>query len=304
MDPRRFYLLIDDAQLGPFTAEEVQDEVDDGRADAGTYFWEEGMADWIPLAAFEGADLVLPEPTSDEMPLPTEAPEETAYAPAVPFVAPAPAVPLAKPAALFRPGPPAGSGRALGLALRQQEARRSTGGALLLIGWLFVLCGLIFATFHRSPLFLLLLGPAALMALAFGIMACLYRRPAGGTVLIVVTIILLPGTLLTLRHFNLSPFGVPGRARLTAAQSVEFIDPSFLRADGKMEVRGKLRNITNQPITNLEVVVEWRNHVGQPVAQNVDPIEPLAPGEVGDFEIVVVDDERVAKYSPYVRFAP
>lgn len=48
-----WHLVIDQEQVGPLTAGEVQAKFSSGEIDADTYIWREGFADWQPLSAVD-----------------------------------------------------------------------------------------------------------------------------------------------------------------------------------------------------------------------------------------------------------
>ncbi len=48
-----WHLVIDQEQVGPLTAAEVQRKFSGGDIDADTYIWREGFADWQPLSAVD-----------------------------------------------------------------------------------------------------------------------------------------------------------------------------------------------------------------------------------------------------------
>jgi predicted Zn finger-like uncharacterized protein len=48
-----WHLVIDQEQVGPLTAAEVQSKFSSGEIDADTYIWREGFADWQPLSAVD-----------------------------------------------------------------------------------------------------------------------------------------------------------------------------------------------------------------------------------------------------------
>ncbi len=308
MESQSIHLWIEEENLGPFTVEEVQDIIDDGRADASTPYWVEGMDDWESLSELEYSPFTLPiaPPASAEGLAATE--EEIPTAP--PIAAPAPppvAPPLPTPTMpVAAPAPPletiTNQGHLRAMEMQRQAKRKSTGGTMALFGWVALVFAVIFVAFHGSPLFLLIGGVAALASLVLGIVACVFSRVGAGVTLIVMAVLLPIGTVAGLRHYNISPFGAYVQQRSSANESVDFLDANFTRASGQMTVSGRLRNKTDKPLKGLEVVVEWRDGAGTPIAENIDAIEPLAPGAEADFEIRVVDDERVVKYAPYVRF--
>src|SRR5262245_48981266 len=56
-DEAVWHVVINQDQVGPMTAGEVQQRFASGEIDAETYAWREGFADWIPLSqvdAFQG----------------------------------------------------------------------------------------------------------------------------------------------------------------------------------------------------------------------------------------------------------
>ena len=100
-----WYVVIDGAQTGPMSVDEVIAQVEIGAVDAGTFGWRDGMGDWQPLSDIAEFQGLLPESDSFED-------EATRVAQPgefdVPSAAPAP-TPMAEPAPAI-PSPPSGSG--------------------------------------------------------------------------------------------------------------------------------------------------------------------------------------------------
>src|SRR6476659_9415300 len=49
-DESVWHVVINQHQVGPMTAAEVQQKFSSGEIDAETYAWREGFADWMPLS--------------------------------------------------------------------------------------------------------------------------------------------------------------------------------------------------------------------------------------------------------------
>ena len=80
-DESVWHVVINQDQVGPMTAVEVQQRFRGGELDAETYIWREGFADWLPLAQVDTfASLAAAAPQASA-PLPRGAADAEAVAP-------------------------------------------------------------------------------------------------------------------------------------------------------------------------------------------------------------------------------
>ncbi|MFT6399473.1 MAG: putative Zn finger-like uncharacterized protein [Bradymonadia bacterium] len=99
-----WYVVIDGAQTGPLSVDEVVAQVNVGAVDSTSFAWREGMGDWLPLSEIPEFDGLLPaagDPFEDEATRvasmdEVHAPAPVAEAP-VPVPAPEPVVEAPKP---------------------------------------------------------------------------------------------------------------------------------------------------------------------------------------------------------------
>ena len=48
--PPQWYLMLEAEQKGPFSFDHVRELVAEGKADASTYVWKEGLNNWQPMS--------------------------------------------------------------------------------------------------------------------------------------------------------------------------------------------------------------------------------------------------------------
>ena len=77
-----WHLVLGQDQVGPMTAEEVRAKVQGGQADAETFGWKEGFADWLKLSAIDDfKSLFAGKPAADDQATRRSEPEEQPRAP-------------------------------------------------------------------------------------------------------------------------------------------------------------------------------------------------------------------------------
>ncbi|KAF0092923.1 MAG: hypothetical protein E1N59_3321 [Puniceicoccaceae bacterium 5H] len=82
------YLIRNEGQEGPYPKEVVRGMYDRGQMPSGTLYWQQGMADWAPIAELFGAP--PPPPAATPPPLPEEAPNGQPWQPNYAQLEPAP----------------------------------------------------------------------------------------------------------------------------------------------------------------------------------------------------------------------
>lgn len=70
---KKYYFSIDDRQVGPMSAEEIKEKINQGSINAATLAWCEGMSDWEKVSDIEGLKGMVVSSSATPPPLPKKA---------------------------------------------------------------------------------------------------------------------------------------------------------------------------------------------------------------------------------------